>query len=172
MSNLVKTVTAPSDEASSLNARDLYQRYKPLVLRRVLRFYDRGEAEDVVQEVFVKVMEQGDAFRGESSPTTWLYRIATNHCLNRLRDAGRRRELLQENAPMLSARRQQASQHAAALLEQIWAKVDDDELRQIAVYHYVDGMTHAEIARVLDVSRRTVGNRLNQLTELARAMTS
>ena len=73
---------------------------------------------------------------------------------------------------MLSAQRQQATQHAAALLEQIWDQVDDDELRQIAVHHYVDGMTHAEIARVLDVSRRTVGNRLQQLAELAQSLTS
>ena len=167
----MKTVSTSVENEETLDAEGLYDRYKPLVLRRVLRFYKGEEADDIVHEVFVKIMEKPDAFRGESSVATWLYRVTTNHCLNRLRNQKRRRELMSEHAPTLSYRRQKASQHATALLEQLWDQLTE-ELRQIAVYYYVDGMTQAEIARVVGVSRRTVGNRLDTLAEQAEALTA
>ncbi len=155
-------MTNTEESGKSLDIEAIYEKHKPLILRRVLRFYGQDQAEDVVHEIFVKVMEKPNAFHGESSIATWLYRVTTNHCLNRLRNHDRRKELLRENAPTLSFRRQKASQHAAAELEQIWEQLNEEQ-RQIAVYYYVDGMTQAEIARVIGVSRRTVGNRLEEL---------
>lgn len=138
-----------------------------MVFRRILRFYDRVEAEEVLHEVFVKVLENVDSFRSDASPSTWLYRIATNHCLNRLRNARRRRALLAEHGADLYPARVGSSQEAAFLLGELWKELPE-ELLQIAVYYHVDGMTHAEIAQVIGVSRRTVGNRLLELEALAR----
>jgi RNA polymerase sigma-70 factor, ECF subfamily len=148
-------------------APDLYRKYRPLVLRRALRFYTRQKAEDVVHEIFLKVLEKPDAFEGQSSMATWLYKVTTNHCLNRLRDHARRQEILREHGPTLSSHRQTACQAALTELVQMWNELSE-ELQEIAVYYYVDGMTHEEIARVLDVSRRTVGNRLEQLATMSR----
>jgi RNA polymerase sigma-70 factor (ECF subfamily) len=51
---------------------------------------DRGEAEDLTQEVFVAIHDHLSTFRGESRVSTWIYRIAKNRCLNRLEMLGRR----------------------------------------------------------------------------------
>lgn len=149
----------------------LYREWGPMVYRRILRFYGPEEAEEVLHEVFLKVLENLDGFREDASPSTWLYRIATNHCLNRLRNAKRRRELLAEHGEDLYPSAVGSSQESELLLRQLWKRLPD-ELLQIGVYYFVDGMTHEEIARVLDVSRRTVGNRLKELEELARRETT
>lgn len=145
----------------------LYREWGPIVYRRILRFYDKFEAEEVLHEVFLKVLENLDGFRSDASPSTWLYRITTNHCLNRLRNSRRRRELLAEHGEDLYPSRVSSKQEAELLLEQLWKQLPD-ALLEIAVFYHVDGMTHAEIARVLDVSRRTVGNRLEELERAAR----
>lgn len=147
----------------------LYREHGPMIMRRILRFYDRTEAEEVFHEVFVKIIERRDAFRNESAVSTWLYRVATNHCINRLRDSKRRTELLMQHAEggFLGAHRG-ADAPTRLLCKQLWRQLDD-ELLQIFVYYHVDGMTHGEIASLLDVSRRTVGNRLAELADRARA---
>src|SRR5438105_3438274 len=78
---------------SQADVAKLYAAHAGRVHRWVLRFERALDAEEVVHEIFVKVIERIDRFRAEASPTTWLYRMTTNHCLNRLRDHGRRAEL-------------------------------------------------------------------------------
>ncbi|AKU91152.1 RNA polymerase sigma factor [Vulgatibacter incomptus] len=147
---------------------ELYRRYGPAVLRRaraILR--DEQGARDVLQEVFIRAIEEGGSFRGESSPMTWMYRITTNLCLNRIRDEGRRARLLDEHV----ARDEEARPATAderLTLARILRRVPDG-LREIAVYYYVDQMSHDEIAALVKTSRRTVGNRLEEFRRLALA---
>jgi RNA polymerase sigma-70 factor (ECF subfamily) len=139
-----------------------------MVLRRALRFFDRAAAEDVASDVFMRVIENIDSFRAASSPATWLYRITTNICINRLRDEKRRRELWREHAPSLVLPPTPTAQpETVAFLRQLWQSLDP-ELVVIAVHYFADGMTHAEIARLVGCSRRTGGNRLDELRALAR----
>ena len=63
----------------------LYVRYRPAIVRYLSRIVGRNEAEDLAQEVFVKVGHGLPGFRGESLVSTWIYRIATNAALDRLR---------------------------------------------------------------------------------------
>lgn len=151
----------------SLDVGELYQTYGPMVYRRVLRFFSEDDAEEVLHEVFLKVIENQDSFREESSPSTWLYRVTTNHCLNRIRNAKRRNELWLENSEAIFPTHESAKQETSTLLKQVWETLPE-ELVQIGIYYFVDGLTHDEIARIVDVSRRTVGNRLEELTELAK----
>ncbi len=151
----------------TVDVEALYREWAPMVFRRIRRFYDPVESEEVLHEVFLKVLENLDSFRADASPSTWLYRIATNHCLNRLRNSRRRRELLAEHGADLYPARVGSHQEAELLLKQLWVELPE-ELLQIAVYYHVDGMTHAQIAEVIGVSRRTVGNRLEELERLAK----
>ena len=66
--------------------RALYREHAAPLLRYVLHLTsgDRQRAEDIVQETFLRAWSAVDRFEGRSSPHTWLYRIATNACLDEL----------------------------------------------------------------------------------------
>jgi RNA polymerase sigma-70 factor, ECF subfamily len=158
---------APRERSGDVG--ELYAQHAARVHRWVLRFHAPEEAEEVVHEIFLKVLERIDGFRHDASPTTWLYRLTTNHCLNRRRNEGRRAELWREHAgapwvvPAASA-----DQHTVTYLREFWRSLDDEQVT-IGLLHFVDGMTHAEIARIVGCSPRTVGNRIDALRVLARA---
>ena len=154
---------APRKTDDAHDVETLHARYGPMIYRRVLRFFSGDEAKEAYQEVFLLVLEKIGTFRADASPSTWLYRLTTNHCLNRLRIHGRRAELLRENRGALWQPATAApSQEAATFLREVWQRLPE-ELAAVGVHYYVDGMTHAEIARVLGVSRRTAGNRVKEL---------
>ncbi|MBX7079406.1 MAG: RNA polymerase sigma factor [Nannocystaceae bacterium] len=149
----------------------LYAEHAGRVHRWVRRFEPAGDATEVVHEVFVKVLERLADFRADASPTTWLYRVTTNHCLNRLRDRGRRAQLWQQHAAALwQADSAAADQETVASLTELWGNLDD-ELAETGIYYFIDGMTHAEIARIVGCSERTVGNRIERIRKAAEAAT-
>lgn len=148
---------------------ELYARHARLVLRRIRRFYDAQEAEEVVQEVFERVLVSGHTFRGDASVGTWLYALTTRHCLIRLRDQRRRTALLEAlGTPEWSRPVSPADQEVVVFVRALWRSVDE-ELALIGLYYYVDGMTQAEIGELLGVSGRTISNRLRLLQERALA---
>ena len=148
---------------AELDVASLYQRYGGLVFRRVRKFYSAEVAEEVMAEVWARVVASAHTFRRDSSPATWLYQLTTRHCMNRKRDAARRAELLAKHGqPAWGRAVSPASQEDWTLLRQIWRSVDE-ELVMIGMYHYQEGMSQAEIAELLGCSRRTVGNRLDTL---------
>src|SRR5690606_17178465 len=76
----------------------LYRLYGPLVLRRCRQLLrDSGEAEDALQEVFMQLLRHPELLDAEF-PSSLLYKIATNNCLNRLRGRERRAESRDEEA--------------------------------------------------------------------------
>jgi RNA polymerase sigma-70 factor (ECF subfamily) len=72
--------------------RDLVDRHRRFVINLAYRFLaSRDDAEDAAQEVFVKLWRKLDAYREEVRITTWLYTMVTNHCLDVLKSASRKR---------------------------------------------------------------------------------
>lgn len=67
-----------------MNFEELYATYKDRIERYVRRL-GHDDAEDITQEIFIRVNESLSKFRGESSVETWLYRIATNMSIDRRR---------------------------------------------------------------------------------------
>ncbi len=63
----------------------IYEEYHAKLFRYLARFVGEDDAEDLTQEVFVKIHKALDNFRGESKLSTWIYRIATNTATDRLR---------------------------------------------------------------------------------------
>lgn len=123
-----------------------------------------------MQEVFLRAMHARVELTSEPSRMSWLYRVTTNLCLNRLRDSGRRRTLLQalpsapEAAPGYPL---DSALTVRAILRQLPV-----EVQEIAVYYFVDQMTQEEIAAVTGLERRTVGNRLEAFRTQALAAAS
>lgn len=68
-----------------LRFQQVYDEYHAKIRRYLTRIVGQNEAEDLTQEVFVKVGQSLETFRGESQLSTWIYRIATNAALDRLR---------------------------------------------------------------------------------------
>ena len=152
----------------SLEPAELYALYAPMVMRRVRQFHSPTEAEDVMHDVFIRAFEHIGSFRGDASIVTWLNRIATHTCLNRLRSRKRQAKYIAEYSIGLEARlSQKPSAEHLLFLRQLWRELDED-LAVLGIYYYVDGLTHNAIARILGVSPRTVGNRLNDLRAFAR----
>ena len=81
-----------------LNFEEIHETYRPKIERYLVRMVGEAEAEDLTQEVFVKVHRALPAFKGDSSLSTWIYRIATNTALDALRSPAFRRS--GENLPL------------------------------------------------------------------------
>ncbi len=71
--------------------------FRPKVRRYLTRLVGEREAEDVTQEVFVKISQALETFRGESKLSTWIYRIATNAALDRLRSPSFKKSAVDES---------------------------------------------------------------------------
>jgi RNA polymerase sigma-70 factor (ECF subfamily) len=69
----------------ALEFQKVYEDFQPKILRYLARLVGESEAEDLAQETFVKVHQGLEKFRGESQLSTWIYRIATNTALDKLR---------------------------------------------------------------------------------------
>ena len=162
-------------QASSLSRREqvaaLYRRYGALVTGRCRYLLgDADAAQDATQEVFVKVMRNLDRFRGEASPSTWILRIATNHCLNRLaadragwKDRFRRHVQHVDEAGLRGG----IDPERARLVRQILGRLDP-ETQAVAIHYYVDEMTQEEIGTLLNRSLPTVRKRLSKFKRIAR----
>ena len=146
-------------------ARELFQQYGPMVYRRALRLLsNHHDAEEALQEVFVRALKNPKGFEQRAEVSSWLYRITTNYCLNVIRNRQRRQELWEEHGSVpteLGARARQL-----VLARQVLAQVDE-RCGEAAIAVYVDGMSHHEAAAVLGVSRRTVGNLLARFNAAA-----
>jgi RNA polymerase sigma-70 factor (ECF subfamily) len=144
---------------------DAFNAYGEAVFRRCLRILrDQEGARDVAQEVFVRCFDRREGLRDGREVLGWLYRVATNLCLNALRDGKLRRALDSRLATALPA----ATEPPEVRL--LWDLLRDlDERTQaIVVYVYVDGMTHAEAAEVAQVTDRTVRNCLARFQRTGR----
>ena len=75
-----------------LDFQKIYDTYQPRILRYLVRLVGEHEAEDLAQEVFVKISQALMTFRGESQLSTWLYRIATNAAIDKIRTASFRQD--------------------------------------------------------------------------------
>jgi RNA polymerase sigma-70 factor, ECF subfamily len=71
--------------ATGLSFEQIHADFRPKVQRYLARLVGEAEAEDVTQEVFLKISRALPSFRGESQLSTWIYRIARNAALDRLR---------------------------------------------------------------------------------------
>ncbi len=76
---------APAHGGAPTEFDAIHRSYRPKIVRYLARFVGEHEAEDLAQEVFVRVARGLPAFRGESRLSTWIYRIATNAAFDRLR---------------------------------------------------------------------------------------
>jgi RNA polymerase sigma-70 factor (ECF subfamily) len=167
MKTNISTDVLSGERIDAAGAEGLFLKYGPMVLRRCRRILgDEDEAADAVQEVFMKLLENKTALTAEFL-SSLLWRIATNHCLNALRDRARRganadgESLLKKIA---CSRDLEAQAGSRGVLRKLFGRHPESS-RAIAALHLVDGMTLEETAREVNMSVSGVRKRLRALRD-------
>jgi RNA polymerase sigma factor (sigma-70 family) len=122
------------------------------------------DAEDAVQETFLKVQRSIASFRGQSSFVTWTYRILVNTCYDARRSRLRKKEVTTEDteeAPRPEPRAPGAHPSLRLALERALATLTRHQ-RDIFLLYEVEGFRHAEIAAMLEISEAASKNTLFQ----------
>lgn len=153
---------------------DLIRQHQDRVFDLVYRMTgDREEALDLSQEIFVAVCNAVGRFRGESRLATWIFRVARNHCLNRLKYLGRREhgrsteisnvpeDALEASVPSVRPDEAVLREEERALVQRAIAELDVDH-RLLVVLRDVEGLSYHEIAAIAELPEGTVKSRLHR----------
>lgn len=171
---------------------EIYEKYWPKVYRYLTRMIGAEDAEDATQEVFMKVANSLDAFRNESQLSTWIYRIATNSAIDRMRKLDfRQNKLRQELQPEFtgetSADKERSGRSGkkakkTSLLESkvIHREMNDcirgiidalpEKYRTIIILSEMEGLKNKELAAVLGISLEAAKVRVHRAKAQLRQM--
>ena len=129
----------------------IYRNYGGMVYRRCLQILKTdADAMDAMQDVFVRVLRSIKHFRGQASPSTWLYRISTNICLNRIRDKGNRERLRREALEPVEST-QPVETWSRDLIVRVLSTYDRTT-QEVVIYSIVEGMSYEEISAIMGCS--------------------
>lgn len=150
---------------------EIFLKYRDMVYRTCYRYVrDPSEAEDLSQEVFMKVHARLPGFRGDSMLTTWIYRIAVNRCIDHLRERRPMVEYAEKEIDPLVAGHLSAPDAALARidLERLLAQTDS-RTREILFLSLAEGCNHQEVGEVVGMSRWAVSKIVTRFQARARA---
>ena len=144
----------------------VYRTHAPRLFGVASRLVGRADAEDLLQEIFLTAYRKLDQYKGESTLGTWLFRLATNLCLDHLRSRGAR---LTKMTDTMEDEPEAGLARAGAIggtidrldLERAVAALPPG-YRTAFVLHDVEGLGHREIAEALGVSEGTSKSQLHR----------
>jgi RNA polymerase sigma-70 factor (ECF subfamily) len=163
--------------------KEVHRLYRPKILRYLSRLVGPSEAEDLTQEVFLKVSRAIKNFRGGSQVSTWIYRIATNTALDEMRKPSFKRHpaALQAEKQDSAGRPEGKEGESAAQAEEESSTAESSLIRKemldclrvyvdklppnnraVIVLSVLEGMKNREIAEILGISLETVKIRLHR----------
>lgn len=116
---------------------------------------DAHEAQDVAQDVFVRVWESAPSYRPQGSPMAWLLTVTRNLALSRLRQSGRQVGLGEEEWNAIPAADPAVTPEDRQVLQAALDGLDSGE-RRIVLLHAISGLKHREIAQLLELPLSTV----------------
>ena len=152
-----------------MNFETIYHRHADSVFNLCLHYlHGYSDAEDATQDIFIKIYQKIDTFRAASSPKTWIYRIAINHCLDVLKSKKRQHRLAYIQSILgLKSMRQAAlstKEHPGIILEQkeatiaLLAKIDQlpDQQKTALILSKIDGLSYKEVAQIMQKSPKSI----------------
>jgi RNA polymerase sigma-70 factor (ECF subfamily) len=167
---------------NDLEFPNIYEAFQPKILRYLTRLVGDADAEDLAQEVLIKVNEALPDFQGKSQLSTWIYRIATNAALDRLRSPSYKRALqncsasteaeLQdqdaltgEKTPLVEPQifRKEMSECVQGFIQKL-----PENYRVVLVLSEFEGLKDNEIAETLGITPGAVKIRLHRAKEKLR----
>lgn len=150
----------------------VYQAHMPRIFNLARRMAGPDAADELTQDVFVRVWQKLALFRGESSFATWLHRLAVNVIIERFRTLGTARqrfladgEAMLEVAPAARTKHLDLSMDLQAAIEQL-----PPGARTVFVLHDVEGYRHEEIGTLLGVSSGTSKSQLHRARQTLRRL--
>jgi RNA polymerase sigma-70 factor (ECF subfamily) len=154
---------------------ELVKRYQPAVLRVCVSLIGSRDVDDVVQEIFIKILRRLNTFEGRSSLFTWIYEITVNQCRDELRRRKRRRWFSLQALP------EETVERVAAEEESVSAQIEANELRdnlrrelnkldpkyrELVVLRDLEGLGYDEIASISRIDEKLVKSRLYQARQI------
>lgn len=146
----------------------LYRRHVPRVFSLARRMIGPELAEEVTQDVFVRVWEKLESFRGEAAFSTWLHRVAINVILGRRKKLGIRRERFVDGEKVFVSLSTNPKGMEMAVDFEAAVQFLPDGARQVFVLHDVEGYKHEEIAELLGISSGTSKSQLHRARMILR----
>jgi RNA polymerase sigma-70 factor (ECF subfamily) len=163
-----------------LDFLNIYEEFYPKILHYLKRMVGDNDADDVAQEVFDKINRNLDDFKGESKISTWIYRIATNTALDKLKSLPYKRSAAGPLAPLpveIINMRKEATATIKNKPQSPDQKLIRNEMREcirefvdnlpadyrtIIILNELEGFTNKEIAEILQISLDTAKIRLHR----------
>lgn len=154
--------------AHATDTAEAYRRFGPALVRKAERILlSSDDARDIVHGVFVELIR-----KRATAELPYLYRAVTTRCLNFLRDTGNRRRLLDQQTPALRGPvRTRCDERVITLdvLDKLMDRLSQKHM-DVVVCLFIDDMSQDQTARVLGVSRKTIGKRLAAIREKLRTL--
>ncbi|WP_345954796.1 RNA polymerase sigma factor [Mucilaginibacter sp. PAMB04168] len=141
---------------------EIYDCYAPQIFRVCLGYTnDADRAKDLVQETFISVWKNLHSFRNQSQISTWIFRIATNHCLRALEVAKR---MPAAELPFdLAETKEESPEEKLNFLYRCIAELDETE--RIIISLELEGLPQAQIAEVVGLSNGNVRVKVHRIKE-------
>jgi RNA polymerase sigma-70 factor (ECF subfamily) len=165
------TTMIQGDELEVENATLIFEGDYQRIFRYIMSMVrNTAEAEDLTQETFLRAYRRRDSLQDEGSQTAWLYRIATNVCLDRLRQYARRAPMESETdldqvdvaEPDVPSLQQVIERDEMSACVQGYLNRLSDSYRAVILLHDMHDLTSPEIAQLLGESLSAVKIRLHR----------
>ena len=147
---------------------ELYQLYKDWVFNIAYRMANhRQEAEDITQQVFIRLFRKIKTFRGDSAFSSWFYRLAMNICINHFRKEKKRKQRFSddlsdlENTKLMAAKSKIERPDLKPQLEKAMRTLPEG-YRSVFILYDVEGYNHQEIGEMLDIAEGTSKSQLHK----------
>ena len=144
--------------------KELYQKYGPKVQRLCLGYTgNQMEAEDLLQEVFVKVWQNLHKFRGESQISTWIYRIAVNTCLYQIRSSKNKKSVDLEKAPDLLETESDNKEQQVQILHKAISELKESD--RLIITLLLEEISYPEIAVIIEISEVNLRVKIHRIKQ-------
>ena len=154
----------------------LYQRYRAKTFALAYGMTgQREQADDLTQDIFLRVYQRLNTFQGHAKFSTWFYRISLNCCLNYCRherSSTRLTSTAETTLPMLVEVRRTEEAHEALLRQEVQQQIKmallslKPQLRMLLILKEIEGLSYDEIAERLECSTGTIASRLSRARQL------
>ncbi len=154
---------------------ELVKRYQPAVLRVCVSLLGSRDVDDLVQDIFIKILQRLNTFEGRSALFTWIYEITVNQCRDELRRRKRRRWFSLQTLP------EETVERIAVEAETVSTQIEANELgdvlrrelnkldpkyRELVVLRDLEGLGYDEVAQISGIDEKLVKSRLYQARQI------